>query len=341
MISKSRYKIFGSFRFTLAVLVMLSHSLYLMPESKNIIALSLGNVGVFLFFVLSGFVIIEALESFYKNKIKNFLLNRFMKIYPTYWFSLTFTVIIYILIGELSDEKISFSNIFGNIIIVGQFFNFNNYSAISISWAVVVELFFYIGAAAVFFFINLTDNKKSILLLSSVIGISLYVLVHLTEGYTRFYGHSRFIPYFLLGGSIYYFWDKKKWHKITIPLIMFFGTLSIHSFLNYLSASPEIDIFSSSMLFIALLFIFFYLSGICSNSNFIKFDKKLGDVTYFLYLIHMGVVSYIDHLRISNGTSKFILVQIISIFLAFAFYHYLERPLTAIRDKIRGRRLYN
>lgn len=49
------YRLFGAYRLALAVMVLLSHSPGFLPDW--IARLSLGNVGVFSFFVLSGFVI--------------------------------------------------------------------------------------------------------------------------------------------------------------------------------------------------------------------------------------------------------------------------------------------
>lgn len=340
MAQKSDYKIFGSFRFTLAVMVMLSHSLYFVPKLDKISALSLGNIGVFLFFVLSGFVITEALETFYKHKVDRFLFNRFMKIFPTYWFALIFTVIIILYTGELPRDKVTVSNIIGNFFLVGQYLNFSNYSVISVSWAVVIELLFYVSAGTIFFVIEMTNHKKLILILTVVTAISLYVVVHLTEGYNRFYGPSRFIPFFLLGCSFYYLHSHKNRNKQIFPVVILFGILSVHSFVQYLSASPTLNILGATILYLVLCILFAYLSNINVKSNFISIDKSLGDVTYFLYLIHMGVVSYIDYLHLDKGVYSFLMVQVFSILMAFAFYHYLERPFSGIRDRIRGCRLY-
>ncbi|MDX1429000.1 MAG: hypothetical protein R3282_01880, partial [Rhodothermales bacterium] len=75
------YRLFGGYRLSLATMVLLSHSPGFLPAWM--IDLSLGNVGVFSFFVLSGFVIAEALDVFYRGNVRGFAINRFLKIYPT------------------------------------------------------------------------------------------------------------------------------------------------------------------------------------------------------------------------------------------------------------------
>src|SRR5580700_9601293 len=77
------YRCLGSFRLLLAMLVLVSHTAsYIHPALPP---LELGNIGVFLFFVVSGFVICEACDIFYRGRLANFLLNRALKIYPAYW----------------------------------------------------------------------------------------------------------------------------------------------------------------------------------------------------------------------------------------------------------------
>ena len=80
------YRPLGAFRLLLAGLVLVSHSAHLLfPPLK---ALSLGNAGVLTFFVVSGFVIAEALDRFYRGSPIRFLTNRALKLFPAYWVAL-------------------------------------------------------------------------------------------------------------------------------------------------------------------------------------------------------------------------------------------------------------
>src|SRR5713226_5019935 len=80
------YRSLGAFRFLLALLVLVSHAAGFIWDELT--WLSLGNVGVLLFFVVSGFVICEALDIFYRDSALKFLLNRALKIFPAYWATL-------------------------------------------------------------------------------------------------------------------------------------------------------------------------------------------------------------------------------------------------------------
>ena len=67
---RGEYRFLAGFHFLLAVCVLASHAQALLPPgSSPLQPLSLGNVGVFLFFVLSGFVITEALNERLRGRI--------------------------------------------------------------------------------------------------------------------------------------------------------------------------------------------------------------------------------------------------------------------------------
>lgn len=87
-VTSHSYRFLGSYRLLLALFVLTSHSAdFLAPFVRG---LSLGNVGVMLFFVVSGAVIAEALDVFYKTSSARFLANRFLKIFPAYWATVAF-----------------------------------------------------------------------------------------------------------------------------------------------------------------------------------------------------------------------------------------------------------
>lgn len=68
-------------RFYLAVSVMIFH-LY------RDIAPQAGTLAVFCFFMISGFLIVNLIEETYKDRYKEFIINRFLRIYPTYLFAM-------------------------------------------------------------------------------------------------------------------------------------------------------------------------------------------------------------------------------------------------------------
>jgi peptidoglycan/LPS O-acetylase OafA/YrhL len=74
----------GIFRFLLAMMVLWSHSLAtFFPEAKALMGyLQLGNAAVSVFFVLSGFLMAQAVSRWYWHRPLNFIANRYVRITP-------------------------------------------------------------------------------------------------------------------------------------------------------------------------------------------------------------------------------------------------------------------
>lgn len=76
----------SSLRGLLVFLVFFSH-LTVLPIHKDLLFI-IGRIGVAGFFLISGFLAVTSLE---RRKMKQFLLNRFLRIYPIYWILLVMT----------------------------------------------------------------------------------------------------------------------------------------------------------------------------------------------------------------------------------------------------------
>jgi peptidoglycan/LPS O-acetylase OafA/YrhL len=322
----------------LALLVLASHALSLWPEAWTISQLSLGNVGVFLFFVLSGFVITEALEVFYRKRVCSFLVNRFFKIYPPYWVALALAISVDALTADVNQSLRTAAGLGGNILLFGQYLGMTNYSAISITWAVVVEIQFYLAAAACFAIFG-KGKKELVLLAFSLLGLFGYLAVHFTDAMNRFYGPLQFAPYFVLGVWLYYLRTEPS-KKLPLLLVVSSATLAMHAFVVYVSRNPQINTAGAALLFVGVFAVFIYLLWGATDWMNIVLDKHLGNATYFLYLIHMPVVTLVSRQEVGSGATAFVLAALISILAAFALYHVIERPIQRLRDRIRGQRLY-
>lgn len=119
---ESNYKMQGAYRFLLALMVLWSHSvLKFFPEVSDWFPyLQLGNVAVSSFFVLSGYLMMEAITLWYSNRLPNFLINRYLRIGPPLFvaavvsvavhFSVLYTVTISAGLESIPDSGISLDN---------------------------------------------------------------------------------------------------------------------------------------------------------------------------------------------------------------------------------------
>lgn len=82
----SRLQFLDFLRMIAACLVVLQHSAHTEHESFFSNVLNPGRVGVYVFFVISGFVIPISIEK--TVRVSDFLITRFFRLYPAYWFSL-------------------------------------------------------------------------------------------------------------------------------------------------------------------------------------------------------------------------------------------------------------
>jgi peptidoglycan/LPS O-acetylase OafA/YrhL len=321
---------------------MISHSVCLIPNPDNIRALALGNVGVFLFFTLSGFVITEALETFYKGRTTEFLINRFLKIYPAYWSSLFISVVILYVVNDPNLSKFNFLSILGNLILVGQYFKLTDFSVISITWAVVVEIEFYVAAAIIFAFTSY-QRRKWIFPITLVIATALYAYVSITSSYTRYFGNMQFAPFFILGSTLFYIKvpnvPRTRVSDCMIPF--FFFILSIHSFVVYNMHNQNVNIVGAISIFMSLFIIYFYLINFKATSSMEKIDKQLGNMTYFLYLIHISIILFFEKTFVHQWwLIPLLLAVMCCITLSFLLYRLIEFPIMTVRDRFRGKRLY-
>jgi len=94
----------GTFRLLLAVFVVIAHTQGYTSNFK----IDLGVIAVSVFFFISGYLMPLAFESNYQfssfvKRVKNYAINRFLRIYPAYWVSL----ILYLVISRFHQNAIT------------------------------------------------------------------------------------------------------------------------------------------------------------------------------------------------------------------------------------------
>ena len=123
-----------------ALLVVFFH--FTMKKNNFDHFFKLGTTGVDLFFMISGFVIFMSLERISKGI--DFAINRLSRLYPTYWFSVTFTFTVFSLVTICKEE---FSAIYilkylGNMTMFQFYLMIPNLDGPY--WTLIIEMNFYI-----------------------------------------------------------------------------------------------------------------------------------------------------------------------------------------------------
>ena len=354
-IAKHAYRALGSYRFLLACMVLFNHSANLLhPELWR---LGFGNVGVLLFFAVSGFVICEACDAFYRGRTAPFLLNRALKIFPAYWGATLVAYLIYLQVDparvpDAPTPHLEWWPLLVNAsLLLGYLRPGNGLTLLSQTWAVLVECQFYLLAALVFFIADRVRARSAWLGGVALLSIAGYFYVGLTDAQHRFFGGLQYAPFFIWGSALYFSLTRRSVGAELLAAAAF--VLSIHAFFEYGVAWQATPSFLREMLatgswaqlietmaYVAAAALLVSLPQVVASPRLERIDKRLGDLTYALYLIHMPVIALGRHLG-ATGATGFIAVCGASLLGAWVLHRWCERPVYAIRDLLRGRKLYD
>jgi len=276
---------------------------------------SFGHLGVELFFMISGFVILMSLENVSNGW--EFLKKRFLRLYPSYWVAVFFTFIVVSLIG-LPGREINVISGLINLTMLHEFFGFPHVDGVY--WSLSVELTFYF-----LIFLSLFFTKSLFIKWGWILLLLLSALVYFNSPSSLSYNIFVLKYYHLFyAGSLFYAWRKKLLSNYLILLLLVL-TLVHEYFLHGL-------IFMIPILF-------FYGLFVALNFNFLKYiSNKLflffGFISYPLYLIHQNLgYLIIFHL------GKFGINYHISLVLAFMSTILLAWLLTKFIEPVMQKKL--
>lgn len=208
---KGRIRWISTLRGILVFLVFFSH-LTALPLHKDLLFI-IGRIGVAGFFLISGYLAVTSLE---RRRIKQFLFNRFMRLYPVYWVLLFMTSFL----TEGHDSK----ELFWNMTLFEEFVGYE--AMIGASWMLPIM---------VLFFVLLTALKKDVMKTST-----LYYLTcagSLMIGALRYCTDKPFptaLCLLMCVGLIGYMFKHRGRDKAIVRMIVIFEvTLIIASALSY------------------------------------------------------------------------------------------------------------
>ncbi|WP_375474579.1 acyltransferase family protein [uncultured Nostoc sp.] len=316
----------GIYRFLLSIFVAISHAGVLIN------GLNPGVIAVISFLIISGYVMTALI---YKNyfepkKIAWFYLDRIFRIYPQYLFNIITVLIIYYNFG-LNSHYLSQPSQIGllqNLLIIPMGFYMipwvgEKFMIIPPAWSLGLEGCFYLLIP----FILIYKLEKIFFWLSYIIFLMAYLGIIHTDyfGYRLIFG-TIFI--FICGSFLYKNNNINTNQPVKFTLI-FSCLLLAATFLN----SRLILAFNREVLTGLIL-------GIISIHLLIKIkrtylDDFFGNLSYGLFLSHYLVIFEFEQLKI-HWNFKWILVMLLtSIFLSGIGFFCFEKPVIALRKKIR------
>src|SRR5215210_3755070 len=174
---KSRVTEIDLLRFLAAFLVVLYHYTFrgyaaddmsIMPYPLLAPISKYGYLGVELFFLISGFVILMTASS---GSLKKFTISRIVRLYPAFWVCCTVTFIVILLIGG-ERYSASFTQYLVNMTMLSEFLNVPDLDGVY--WSLFVEIKFY-ALVALVLLVGRIHRAQSLLIMWLIITITLTV----------------------------------------------------------------------------------------------------------------------------------------------------------------------
>lgn len=304
-------------------------SILAFPEIAGIV--KYGYLGIDLFFMISGFVILLGAMNSTPSK---FIASRIARLYPAFWVGMTLTTIVTIIIGTEKYNVNLFQYII-NLSMVPTIFGVNNIDGVY--WTLLIE--------AKFYFLILI-----ILLIKQIHRIQIFAFLWLTWSllfyyYPFPYRASYFLfPYFssyFIGGAMIFLVHKDGLSISKILLILGAYITSLHY--AYRKIERQINHFNENfdLMIVFIIITFFYVIMILIAMKYTKFLhtpmlKKnfvnIGLMTYPLYLIHQNI-GYMIFNYVGTKVNNYIILIItilIILLLSYSIHLFVEKRYSGI-----------
>lgn len=289
-----------------------------------------GYLGVNLFFIISGFVIL--LSAMNRTAIK-FAISRFIRLYPAFWAGVTLTAIIIYFYGS-PVFSVTLPQYLMNMTMISGYVGVEHVDGVY--WTLLVELKFY----ALIFLLLLTNRIKQIeLFLGLWLAVIVFNAIVPLPKIISFFIFPEWAPLFI-SGSLFYLIHLKGVNTNRLIMLACAYLLAIHYTVVEVSSMSEFYSAQISPLvsiaWVSLFYLFFSLISF-NKTSWIRSPKlvKIGLLTYPLYLIHqnIGFIAF----NIFGGTvNKYVLlVALIAVMLVLAWL------IQTLVEKKLGAVLYN
>jgi peptidoglycan/LPS O-acetylase OafA/YrhL len=302
-----------------------------------------GEIGVHIFFVISGFLITYLMLQEEKSKgrfnIGYFYLRRFFRIWPLYYLIMILGVFV---LPNLYNTLSFNGDVIKNLFFLNNFDMVNTNSNVGIAWSVAIEEQFYLFWPLFFL---LFKNKNLLCSLSITLFMlsTLFVLKNPSEAYFHTFGNIRFLMMGCVGAILYSKYEEKA-RKLPIlrPQMIYYAIVAILFFVICSSFSKTINFLS--LIGLPILYLFLVVNLVIQgNDQKKRVLSKLGKYTYGMYLYHPLIIIFVkiifDLLSLSYKGNPYInfgqalLSLIITIIVSYFSYEYFEKKILKYKNR--------
>lgn len=289
----------------------------------------LGILGVELFFMISGFVI---LMSAWGRGLGAFARSRLVRLYPAYWLSLAAVVALYGLTGAAAlNPKLSPRDYLVNATMFQRLFNVTD--AAGVYWSLWAEIRFYL-LIAILVLVGVTYGRVLAfcgIWLAAALGAELIGHPLLDEIVM-----PRYAPYFVAGMALYLIHKHGggwlAWIYVAASYVLsvnaalerVHGRIEVAGFKN-MPVSDLSVILTITLIFAAMALVALGLIRMRSRATL----TALGATTYPLYLLHSTVAVALIPLLVEDLAPWLVatITTLAAVALSYVVYFFAERPL--------------
>ncbi len=311
--------------------------------------LYLGQSGVDLFFVVSGFIMVTVTKGRFalNGEVIRFLWGRLTRIYPTYWFYFFLTLAIFLIKPDWVNASQGHQ---AQLIFSFLLFPSHQLPLVMVAWSLIHELWFYL-IFSIFLSFREWFLLPSLLIWGAIITIiNLFVTVTDFSGIVLIALHAYSLE-FVMGALAALFFYHEHSVKLSarsviviITLILSIGFPMVYAF-DILERESLVRACVMGTLYGFLVYSFATIE-ILNKFSLPKPLQFLGDISYTVYLSHVLVLSAVGRLWLMttpapNSLLDNMLASLIMLAAVVGYgwvgYRLVEHPLLRISHRLRAR----
>lgn len=325
-------------RFLAAFSVVLFHfayrgyaadSLSVMPYPLLAPIAKYGYLGVELFFMISGFVILMSAGN---GNLKSFLISRVVRLYPAFWVCCTITFVATLAFGA-SHFTSTLRQYLGNMTLMGEFIGAKPLDGAY--WSLFLEIRFYAMVLLLMAFRKVQQSERFILLWLVV--SSLLEIKHSVE-LSQFLV-TDYAAFFSAGALFFRIWSQGFSVQRLLLIVAAWSLAVVQTLRHVAEFKHYFHTELSSVIVLGVITAFFLLFFLIALKKTGEFGKKrwvlLGSLTYPLYLVHQNVGFMLFNAFYPRVNAHVLLWTTVAfvVLLAAAIHFLLEKPLSALLKK--------
>lgn len=278
-----------------------------------------GWLGVQIFFVISGYLIIL---SAFRYSVKDYIIHRVFRIYPAYifWFFVSAIFFNQLVFDDISYKALLIHLTFLQHLFPDQYFKYNS---LYVSWTLTVELVWYVVAL-----LCATRFKRSPIGVTLLFMMFSYIWIfwgssyfpsnaQMEPGIRYFFVNNNFInqlPFFFFGAYIAV--KNPRLDKTGLACIFLVTVVLSSSWKAHFPDPIFITGFGVAALFLILK------DSEYTNKKYVNF---LSDISYSFYLVHFPVISFVSE-KIENDFLVVLVSVALTLVLSYLSYRWIEQP---------------